>query len=738
MKFGAQLEQYELPEWRGHYMPYKALKKALGRLTPQPLTEEVVEADQLQRRGSEELLLAETDWCGRVSSEALRVGDFVNRGLQGLDDQVHQLSLMVDGLRTDADEEYILEIKDEHAGPANPEPSSPKSADDKKKKRTKDKDCQDMEIRIMEGIGRVMEGMQNLRSFAELNHAALYKILKKHDKQLGLQNGLTFLFPKIVDESRLGDMSRFDALHTKLRELSLLSSHTEGLDASPEVARLAAGLGFKGSAPQGSSQNELLISFFFGVSISFLLSLILLLWLPAREAKTFSACYFMAPFPVFRVVFSVLLGLWCLGFIAMACDKAEINHMFILRVDPKCRVTSDWFFSRASMLTTLWILTFGMYVIDYKWEVLPTVWSKIGYNKRSSVHFLLYPSILLTCTFAGLLMPSVVCRNRYKFGVLGAVGRTVAAPFFPVDFGDNIVGDVLTSLSKPMQDIPAATCYLFQSHPQTEDMLERFAIYGHTCDDTTMKFVLPLIAGLPYWWRGLQCLRRYRDSVASKNTDIKHLFNFGKYMACLGVVLAGVICPTRIGVVAVVSVVATAYAGFWDLAIDWGLGYDDLVPSSTCWPRPSSGSDNSSSPGTSAGGRLRRLTSGGSGDEMPEQNGQNGRSRKPGRYLSRRVYWACSILDIMLRCTWVFTLIPPHIITMNIVWRVVWVSVISSAEVVRRSMWAVLRIENEQLSNASGFRALLWVPKRLNAGARRRPSIENQDLHAPLLKSESH
>jgi len=279
-----------------------------------------------------------------------------------------------------------------------------------------------------------------------------------------------------------------------------------------------------------------------------------------------------------------------------------------------------------------------------------------------------------------------------------------------------------------MQDIPAALCYLFQSHPQTENMVERFKKNGHTCNAAAMQFVLPLIAGLPYLWRGLQCLRRYRDSVASKNTDITHLFNFGKYMACLGVVLAGAICPSRIGIVVVVSVVATAYAGFWDLAIDWGLGYYDLIPS--CWPQASLGSGSSSLLDAS-NGQWRRSYS--NGDGMPEQNGQ---TRKPGRSLSRHVYWACSMLDIMLRCTWVFTLMPPHIVTKHIVWRVVFVSVISSAEVVRRSMWAVLRIENEQISNASGFRALLWVPKRLNSSARPRQSLMNRDLLSPLLLSE--
>lgn len=36
-----------------------------------------------------------------------------------------------------------------------------------------------------------------------------------------------------------------------------------------------------------------------------------------------------------------------------------MNHMFILNVDPRCRITPEYFFARAATLTTLWILIFG-------------------------------------------------------------------------------------------------------------------------------------------------------------------------------------------------------------------------------------------------------------------------------------------------------------------------------------------------------------------------------------------
>ena len=39
--------------------------------------------------------------------------------------------------------------------------------------------------------------------------------------------------------------------------------------------------------------------------------------------------------------------------------RSDVNHMCILNVDPRCRVTPEFFFARAATLTTLWILIFG-------------------------------------------------------------------------------------------------------------------------------------------------------------------------------------------------------------------------------------------------------------------------------------------------------------------------------------------------------------------------------------------
>ena len=49
------------------------------------------------------------------------------------------------------------------------------------------------------------------------------------------------------------------------------------------------------------------------------------------------------------------------------------------------------------------------------------------------------------------------------------------------------------------------------------------------------------------------------------------------------------------------------------------------------------------------------------------------------------------------------------------------------AEIFRRTFWAILRIEYEQVANASGYRALLWVPMKVGQRADQRGRI-SRDL----------
>lgn len=689
MKFVKQLEEYELPEWKGQYLPYKQLKRKLEELSARTDTPRsqgshsgwAVGSGSLVASGSrlwdkevpEEEAYTDADWLRTVEQETIRIGDFVDRGIQGLEQQLKDLAKMIEGLKSGGNIEDRI---DENA--------------------SLEEEASFLELRVLQAVGRVAEGVQRLRLFAELNHAALYKILKKHDKQLVSKEGLSEVFPRLVKATRLNETARFDALDSDLKKLSLASSKTENIDASPEVARLIAGLGRTGivgsTVQPASHRSELVLSFFLGSSLALFLAIGVLLWLPEKSPKTFSEAYFLTPIPVFRVVFSFLLILWCMGTVAKICESSDVNHMFILNVDPRCRVTPEFFFARAATLTTLWILIFGMYVVDYKWKILPTVWAQEGFNKRASFHFVFYPVVLLLLTVIGSLAPSTICRNRYKLAIVRSVRRTAMAPLFPVDFADNMVGDVMTSIAKPLEDVPAAVCYLLSHHPQEEELVQSFIRNGDSCSATTHGLIVPLLAGLPFFFRAGQCTRRYIDTK-----ECKHLWNLGKYLCSLLVVVVSRCDNTTLLVT--VSTIATLYAFLWDVGLDWGLGIRELVPFNFA--------------------QARAVTENSGAPKLGQSTGP------PQRHFPRKVYWLCSLVDLVARSTWVFTLMPSSLVTRNIVIRVILVSVMSSVEIMRRSMWAVLRIEYEQLTN---------VPSKLNtAPPERRPSTLSDSHRQPLL-----
>lgn len=649
MKFAQQLEEYRVKAWKDHYIPYDFLKNALKDLSlAQPLSPgRRLSIQRIARGAQENPLSTEAAWYDALEKNAVHAGNFVDKGISDVKEQLADLGKMAEKFH-------------------DPTP-------------TRD---QNLELGFLEALKRVKEGLSYLKSFAELNHAALFKILKKHDKQLESTDGIKVVFPQILANSKLDDMERFERLDQEIGQLSMLTEKCAGLDvssASLEVASLAAGLGRSvpvntstllfGTSGKMQGHDDKLLFYFLGAFTAMCLNLAVFIMLPSSEPEKFSMPYFLAPFPVFQVSFALVLTMWAMGFVARTCDSHDINYKFLLKIDPRNRVSPEYFFARAAVLSTCWVLCFGTYVVDYKWQIFPMVNSELGFSERSSLHFFFYPVALLVITIVVLLAPSSVCLCKYRLAVLGCFKRTALAPCYAVTFEDNMFGDVLTSLAKPLIMVPRATCYLISDHPQTRASVSRFEDHGNLCPRWERDFLEPCIAALPFVFRSFQCMRRFYDT-----RQTKHLWNLAKYLASLSVVVFSSILTKRGLLVVTVSVVATVCSASWDIAVDWGLGLNDLK---AC---------------------ARRT---------------RGDLSKSNRLLPARTFWVAAAFDIIARCTWVQTLMPAGLLTSNVVVREAVNASTSAVEIARRSIWAVLRIEYEQVSNASQFRTLLWVPSKL-------------------------
>mmetsp|Transcript_21180 Transcript_21180/g.59576 ORF Transcript_21180/g.59576 Transcript_21180/m.59576 type:complete len:721 (-) Transcript_21180:92-2254(-) len=690
MKFENQLREYELPEWKGQYVPYAFLKRRLYEIAggSAPVAAARLRACNLGipggpssgpgsypgtpcgRRaishesppssptpsltpggmGAARPATAEAPeeaaslWGQILESEMVRIDRLILSALAQLHSHLRRLS-------TEGDQ--VIETTLQRWG--------------------------------LEAISKVGDDTTRLRSFAEINHAALFKILKKHDKVLGVKSGLGVQYHNILTMTSLKDMERFEHLERDIKEAFLRSPLCSGVSASPEVARMI-GLGHfrRAGAPAAGDEGPHLhvrkLFFSLGMLSALFMSIIVLILLPPTDSSTFSTAYFLASFSVFHVIFSAALCLWSIGAVASVCKDQFINHMFLLDIDPRCSIGPGFMYTVASVLSSLWILIFGMYIVDYKWMVLPQIWSDRGFNSRSSFHYVLYPVALIALTAIITLAPSRNCRCRYKLALCRSIGRTCAAPFFAVNFGDNLVGDVMTSLAKPLQDVPAAVCYIFSSHPQNAESVRRFITHGDTCPSFEHHVILPVIAGLPFFFRLMQCARRFRDAPG----EVKHLWNFGKYAASLMVIVVSTVQKDK-AVIIVFSAIATVYAAIWDVRMDWGLGCRELA-----LLMDRRGQDEVQARNAS----------------LLEPGGSTGK-----RHFGPHVYWIAVLFDCTARLAWVVTLWPVDILADNITQRALIHAVVCLVEIARRAMWVVLRIEHEQVANASGYRGILWVPR---------------------------
>ena len=148
---------------------------------------------------------------------------------------------------------------------------------------------------------------------------------------------------------------------------------------------------------------------------------------------------------------------------------------------------------------------------------------------------------------------------------------TACAPFHPSRFRDNYIGDVLTSLVRPFQDVVFALAYYVTviwgsvtskyNLSESGQILERSWILHNV--------VLPTIALLPLWWKFLQTLRECYDT----GKRWPYLGNAFKYLTAAIVILYGMTHPEdRRSVWWMVSFGLTlSYQIFWDTVMDWDL-----------------------------------------------------------------------------------------------------------------------------------------------------------------------
>jgi xenotropic and polytropic retrovirus receptor 1 len=194
-----------------------------------------------------------------------------------------------------------------------------------------------------------------------------------------------------------------------------------------------------------------------------------------------------------------------------------------------------------------------------------------------------------------------------------------------------------------------------------------FCIYAHYWDNpdqcnSSHSRLLGFFSALPPIWRALQCIRRYADT----RNVFPHLVNCGKYsMTIMAAVTLSLFridgTNSTLALFATFSVVNSIYCSIWDLLMDFSL----LQPDSR---HP----------------LLRDILS-----------------------IKRRwLYYFIMVLDPILRFAWIFY----AIFTFDKQHSTIVSFMVGFAEVTRRGMWVLLRVENEHCANVAQYKASRDVP----------------------------
>lgn len=489
---------------------------------------------------------------------------------------------------------------------------------------------------IKEAYVQLYRGHDLLTTYSSLNMEAFRKILKKFQK-VSNQRRESAMFLKKVKRSHFVSSDKVIKLADEVE--SIFTKHFAGSDRKKAMKFLR---------PQKPRESHT-ITFFVGLFTGSFVTLFVVYAILAHLCGIFSssssdeAGYMETVYPVFSMFALLSLHIFLYGCNIFAWRGTRINHNFIFEFSPNTVLKHrDAFLISASLMTAV-----------VSALVVHLLLRSAGVSQR---HVDAIPGALLLVFTALLLCPFNIFYRSTRYCFLRVMRNIAFSPLYKVLMVDFFMADQLTSQIPLLRHMELTTCYFmaagFKVHPY------------ETCTRSHQyKILAYIISFLPYYWRAMQCVRRYIE----EGYDVNHLANAGKYVSAMVAAAAKLkyaVEPTPLWMVIVVitSTGATFYQLFWDFVKDWGLLdlssknlflRDDLILKNKC------------------------------------------------------VYYVSIGLNFVLRLAWIQSVMR---LTMGQAEHRLMDFLLASLEIIRRGHWNFYRLENEHLNNVGKFRAVKTVP----------------------------
>ncbi|KAB5545127.1 hypothetical protein DKX38_013239 [Salix brachista] len=475
-------------------------------------------------------------------------------------------------------------------------------------------------------------GLGLLKTYSSLNMVAFTKILKKFDKVSNQQASASYL--KVVKRSHFISSDKVVRLMDEVE--SIFTKHFANNDRKKAMKFLR---------PQQQKESHM-VTFFVGLLTGCFVSLFSVYAILAHLAGIFKPnserSYVEIVYPVFSVFTLLSLHLFTYGCNLFMWKATRINYNFIFEFQPSTALK----YRDAFLICT----TFMTSVVAAM--VIHLLLRASGFSPN---HVDVIPGILLVIFIFVLVCPFDIFYRPTRYCFIRIIRNILCSPFYKVLMVDFFMADQLTSQIPLLRHMESTTCYFLAGS---------FKTHGYeTCKSGRLYRELAyVISFLPYYWRAMQCARRWFDE-----NDLNHLANMGKYVSAMVAAGARITYSRQEShlwffIVLITSVVATVYQLYWDFVKDWGLLNSK---SKNLWLR----------------------------DDLILKN--------------KSIYYMSIVLNVVLRVAWVETVMG---FRFNMIESRMLDFLLASLEVIRRGHWNFYRLENEHLNNVGKFRAVKAVP----------------------------
>ncbi|KAG8366381.1 hypothetical protein BUALT_Bualt17G0073800 [Buddleja alternifolia] len=442
-----------------------------------------------------------------------------------------------------------------------------------------------------------------LKSYSFLNILAFSKIMKKYDKISSRNASKSYM--KMADNSYLGSSDEVSKLMERVEVTFIKHFASSNRNKGMNILR-----------PKKKREKHRVtfsMGFLVGSTVALILALILIIRARRNLDEEGTEVYMDNMFPLYSLFGFLVLHILLYAGNIYFWRRYRVNYSFILGFKPG---------------------------------------TELGYREVLLLGFCL--SVLaLASVLANLDMEMDTKTQDYQ-----AITELLPLGLVLVTLPDFLLADQLTSQAQALRSIEFYICYY------------GWGDYKHrrnTCDENAVFNAFSIIlAGVPFWWRFLQCMRRLYDEK-----DAMQGYNGVKYFLTVVAVCARTAYTLQKGknwwyVALITSIAANILLTYWDIVYDWGL--------------------------------LQRKS-------------KNRWLRDKLLIPHKSVYFVAIGLNILLRLAWVPTIMNVTVFGLH---QQIMTALVASLEIIRRGSWNFFRLENEHLNNVGKFRAFKTVPLPFN------------------------